>query len=118
MCSKSQYTSKNNCKNNNGTWTAGVWTSTPGTWTAGVWTPATFTAFVWTHGTWTPKNHNTWNGCVMDRGYPASPSNLGGQSGPDTTYNYDTNAVSPDPVDAALVVALSGRAVQLVPAGR
>jgi Flp pilus assembly protein TadG len=99
VCSKSQYTSKNNCKNNGGTWTTGVWTSTPGTWTAGVWTPATFTAFVWTHGTWTAKNHKTtWNGCVMDRGYPASPSNLGGQSGPDATYNFDTNAVSPDPV--------------------
>ena len=97
-CSKAQYTSKNNCRNNGGIWTAGIWTSNPGTWTAGVWTPATFTAFVWTHGTWTAKNHNTWNGCVMDRGYPASPSNLGGQSGPDTTYNYDTNAVSPDPV--------------------
>ena len=97
-CSKAQYTSKNNCRNNGGTWTAGVWTSNPGSWTAATWTPATFTPFVWTHGTWTAKNHNTWNGCVMDRGYPASPSNLGGQSGPDTTYNYDTNSVSPDPV--------------------
>ncbi len=97
VCSKSQYTSKSQCKNNSGTWTIGVWTSTPGTWTAGVWTPASFTAYVWTHGTWTPKNHNTWNGCVMDRGYPASPSNLGGQSGPDTTYSYDENAASPDP---------------------
>jgi Flp pilus assembly protein TadG len=98
VCTKPQYTSKNPCQSNGGTWQAGVWTSTPGTWTAGVWTPATFTAFVWTHGTWTANNHNTWNGCVMDRGYPASPSNLGGQSGPDTTYSYDTNAVSPDPV--------------------
>jgi len=34
----------------------------------------------------------------MDRGYPASPSNLGGLSGPDATYNYDTNALAPDPV--------------------
>ena len=98
VCTKSQYTSKNTCQSNGGTWVAGVWSSTPGTWTAGVWTPATFTAFVWTHGTWTAKNHNTWNGCVTDRGYPASPSKLGGLSGPDTTYNYDTNAVSPDPV--------------------
>jgi len=97
VCSKSQYTSKNQCKNNSGTWTVGVWTSTPGTWTAGVWTPATFTAFSWTPGKWTVKNHNVWNGCVMDRGYPASPSNLGGLSGPDSTYNYDTNGVSPDP---------------------
>jgi len=97
-CSKPQYTSRNQCRNNGGTWTNGQWTSTPGTWTAATWTPATFTPFVWTHGTWTAKNHNIWNGCVMDRGYPMSPSNLGGQSGPDTTYNYDTNSVSPDPV--------------------
>jgi hypothetical protein len=38
----------------------------------------------------------------MDRGYPDSPSSLlvGGvaQSGPDLTYNYDTNADAPDPV--------------------
>jgi hypothetical protein len=36
--------------------------------TPGTWTPATFTPYVWTPGTWTPANHNTWNGCVMDRG--------------------------------------------------
>jgi Flp pilus assembly protein TadG len=46
--------------------------------------------------TWTPANHSTWNGCVMDRGYPDSPSNLGGKSGPDTTNNYDTNVGSAD----------------------
>ena len=97
VCTKPQYTSKNPCQSNGGVWQAGVWTSTPGTWTAGVWTPATFTAFTWTPGKWTVKNHNTWNGCVMDRGYPASPSTLGGLSGPDATYNYDENAVSPDP---------------------
>ncbi len=61
----------------------GIWTSDPGTWT-----PA-----VWNRPTWTPKNHNTWNGCVMDRGYPASPSTLSGLSGPDATNNYDTNVV-------------------------
>jgi hypothetical protein len=42
------------------------------------------------------KNHNTWNGCVMDRGYPTSPSNLSGKSGPDTTNNYDTNVGGTD----------------------
>lgn len=104
VCSKSQYTQKSKCTQNGGTWTAGVWTATPGTWTAGVWTPATFTAFVWTHGTWTPKQHNAtnWNGCVMDRGYPASPNSLSVAgaplSGPDTTYSFDTNANPPDPV--------------------
>jgi hypothetical protein len=38
-------------------------------------------------GLWTPASHSTWNNCVMDRGY---------KSGPDTTYNYDTNVGSPD----------------------
>jgi Flp pilus assembly protein TadG len=50
----------------------------------------------WTPATWTPNDHVTWNGCVMDRGYPQSPSNLGGKSGPDTTNNYDTNVGSTD----------------------
>jgi Flp pilus assembly protein TadG len=36
-------------------------------------------------GTWKPANHNTWNGCVMDRG---------DTSGPDP-QNYDTNVVLP-----------------------
>jgi Flp pilus assembly protein TadG len=39
-CSKSGYSSQSTCQSAGGTWT-------------------------W--GTWTPKNHNTWNGCVMDR---------------------------------------------------
>ncbi len=63
-----------------GVWTAGVWTA-GGTWTAGTWTSG-----VWTKATWTPDNHNTWNGCVVDRG---------NSSGPDTTGNYDTNTVAP-----------------------
>lgn len=48
------------------------------------------------NATWTPSNHNTWNGCVMDRGYPQAASNLGGNSGPDTVNNYDTNVGSAD----------------------
>jgi len=83
------------CQNNHGTWAAGVWT--PGnytwtsagyTWDAGVWTPSTFTAYTFTPWVWTHADHTTWNGCVMDRGTP---------TGPDLTYNYDTNAVLPDP---------------------
>ena len=85
VCSKAQYTSRNNCRNNGGTWTSGVWTSANATWTP------TYTA-------WTHKNHNTWNGCVMDRGYPIAPNTLGGLSGPDATYNFDTNASPTDPV--------------------
>ena len=51
--------------------------------------PATFAAYTWTPGVWTPNAHNTWNGCVMDRGNP---------TGPDTTFNFDTNADAPDPI--------------------
>jgi Flp pilus assembly protein TadG len=39
------------------------------------------------NGTWTPANHNTWNGCVVDRGRA---------NGPDPA-NYDTNVVVPTP---------------------
>ena len=35
--------------------------------------------------TWTGDNHNTWNGCVMDRGNSNGPS----------SNNYDTNATKP-----------------------
>jgi Flp pilus assembly protein TadG len=37
-------------------------------------------------GTWTPANHNTWNGCVTDRGDPSNPD----------PANYDTNVVAPN----------------------
>jgi Flp pilus assembly protein TadG len=90
VCSKSQYTSKSPCQNNGGTWMAGVWTSNPGTWSPATWTPATFTAYIWTPGTWV-ADHSAWHGCVMDRGF---------SSGPDATYNFDTNASPPDPVTA------------------
>jgi Flp pilus assembly protein TadG len=35
--------------------------------------------------TWTGANHNTWNGCVMDRGNSSAPS----------SGNYDTNVTTP-----------------------
>jgi len=73
-CSKSQYTSKTNCTNGGGTWGYGTWAA--GVWTTGVWSAAT----------WTPDNHNTWNGCVEDRGNSSTP---------DTVNNYDTNVSSP-----------------------
>jgi Flp pilus assembly protein TadG len=37
------------------------------------------------NGTWTPANHNTWNGCITDRGNSNAPSG----------NNYDTNVVAP-----------------------
>ncbi len=73
-CSKSQYTSQSSCTSHSATWGYGSWSS--GIWTSGIWTAAT----------WTPKNHSTWNGCVMDRGYSTTP---------DTVNNYDTNSASP-----------------------
>ena len=56
-------------------------------------------------GTWTPKSHSTWNGCVMDRGFPTSPSNLSGNSGPDMTNNYDATVGSPDVTKPASLYA-------------
>ncbi len=37
-------------------------------------------------GIWTPRDHSTWNGCVMDRGRPSGPSPL----------NTDTNVTPPN----------------------
>lgn len=37
------------------------------------------------HGKWTPDNHDTWNGCVVDRGDDAHPDSA----------NYDTNVDEP-----------------------
>jgi len=68
-CSKPQYTSRTFCQSNGGIWAYG-------TWTTGVWAAAT----------WTPDNHNTWTGCVMDRGNSTAP---------DAVNNYDTNAGQP-----------------------
>jgi Flp pilus assembly protein TadG len=45
----------------------------------------------WGNQTCTPKNHNTWNGCITDRGTSSGPS----------SQNYDQNATAPDPSIAA-----------------
>jgi Flp pilus assembly protein TadG len=42
--------------------------------------------------TWTPKNHNTWNGCVTDRGKPGTST--APSPGP-STLNTDTNVTQP-----------------------
>ena len=42
-------------------------------------------------GTWTPANHNTWNGCVVDRGDAGAPS----------PNNYDTNVIAPSSSNSA-----------------
>ncbi len=46
-------------------------------------------------GTWKSKNHNAWNGCVVDRGNSAGPS----------SGDYDTNVVSPSTSIAATLYA-------------
>ena len=117
-CSVGSWSTQSQCTSHSGTWQAGVWTSTPGTWTAGVWTPATFTAYIWTPGTWTPAAHNTWNGCVVDRGYPLAPSNSGW---PERTRHHLQLRHHCRPAGsghAALFLALCGRAVRLLPPGR
>ena len=101
-CSKSQYTTQSTCQSHSGIWTAASCNiSSPtystqsscqaalATWSGGSCnlpgyvTVGSCLAGV---GVWTPANHNTWNGCVMDRGT---------DSGPDTTYNYDVMKSSP-----------------------
>jgi Flp pilus assembly protein TadG len=44
---------------------------------------------------WTPDNHNTWNGCVMDRGDTNGPSSL----------NTDTNVTTPTAGNTATMYA-------------
>lgn len=68
-CSNSKYSTQAQCTNKGATWTTGKWTT-------GAWTST---------ATWTPTAHNTWNGCVVDRGDVTGP-NAG---------NYDTNATTP-----------------------
>jgi Flp pilus assembly protein TadG len=44
-------------------------------------------------GNWQPDNHNTWNGCITDRGRPGNNSQP--SQGP-STLNTDTNVTAPD----------------------
>jgi len=67
-CSKSQYTSKTSCQNNNGTWKQAIWTA---------------------------ENKSNWNGCVYDR-YQKDPNNntitldydVKDDTAPDTTHPW------------------------------
>jgi Flp pilus assembly protein TadG len=84
-CSKSGYTTQSTCVaqhlcSNPSYTSSGSCTSHGGTWAPAVWTAAT-----WHASTWTAANHNTWNGCITDRGDSTGPS----------TGNYDTNATAP-----------------------
>jgi Flp pilus assembly protein TadG len=79
VCSKSSKTTKSTCQ------------SASGTWTTGVWTAATWSGATWTVGVWTPKNHNTWNGCLMDRGIISVTST----TSPGTAADNDQTTVSP-----------------------
>jgi Flp pilus assembly protein TadG len=82
-CSISTHHSQSGCNNAGGTW------RTPAIWTAGgpgVWTDTY---------AWTPANHNTWNGCVVDRGDSTAPS----------ANNYDTNLAAPTTSDTGSLYA-------------
>jgi Flp pilus assembly protein TadG len=108
-CSNPGITSKNTCTGTKACTNASYTSSGSCTSHGYVWGYGTWSTGVWTTATWTPNNHNTWNGCVMDRGYPASPSYLtvsgSNKSGPDTTNNYDTNVLQPDPTISASLYA-------------
>ncbi len=73
-CSKSGYSSKDSCTSH-GTCSKNYSSQSKCVNNGGTWTPAT----------WTSANHNTWNGCVTDRGNSNSPS----------SGNYDTNVEPP-----------------------
>jgi Flp pilus assembly protein TadG len=49
----------------------------------------------WGSGSSTPANHNTWNGCVTDRGNSGAPS----------SGNYDTNVTAPTTTNTATLFA-------------
>ena len=63
------------------------WDANNGTCQGGGWGwNSTETSCQYSGGTWKVKNHNTWNGCVIDRGNSSGPN----------TGDYDTNVVAPD----------------------
>jgi len=64
-------------------WNANNGTCTNSGW--GGWGNSNATTDAACSGTWTHDNHNTWNGCVVDRGNSNAPS----------SGNYDTNVVAP-----------------------
>jgi Flp pilus assembly protein TadG len=68
VCSKPQYTNKNDCQDHNGNWSNQN-----------------------VSGVWTPDNHKTWNGCIMDRGLISTSAN---SSGPGTTAGNDQTNVA------------------------
>ncbi|MBX9828131.1 MAG: pilus assembly protein [Xanthobacteraceae bacterium] len=63
------------------------WDETNGTCSKKDWTVSSRSECLSQNGspTWTPDNHNTWNGCVTDRGNSDAPA----------TGNYDTNVTAP-----------------------
>jgi len=71
------------CQSTHGTWTSGWgW----GSGSCNISGYNTQTSCQNATGTWTATNHNSWNGCVNDRGNDA---------GPDTTNNYDVMNTTP-----------------------
>jgi uncharacterized protein YegL len=61
------------------------WNAANGSCSTGSWWMQTYSSCTSAGKTWVPNNHNTWNGCIVDRG---------GSNAPDPA-NYDTNVVAP-----------------------
>jgi hypothetical protein len=100
-CSKPQYTTKNKCQNNNGTWSN-------------------------VNGVWTAKNHNTWNGCITDRDKdPVATANYDTKNTapttltPGTLFPAEQYATCPEPVMGLSYdwTALTNKINALSPAG-
>ena len=109
VCSKSQYTTRSNCTQHNGTWTAGRWTA----------------------GRLDRRQrgrHGDVDGGRVERGHldAQQPQHLERlRHGPrlsdhaaTRSNNYDTNVAAAGPGHATDVVALRGRAIRLLPASR
>ncbi len=64
------------------------WDSNNGSCSKGGWSASTKSGCLSQNGnpTWTPSNHNTWNGCVVDRGNSSAPS----------SFNTDQNVTGVD----------------------
>jgi Flp pilus assembly protein TadG len=93
-CSVSGYNNRSSCTSHSSCSISGYYSQSTCT-SARTWSGSGWTSGVWSTGAWTPDNHNTWNGCVMDRGNSGGPS----------SSNYDTNVLAPTTSDTASLYA-------------
>jgi Flp pilus assembly protein TadG len=94
-CNRAGYTTQSTCVQHHACTNPAYTTSSTCTSHGGSWNIATWTPGSWSPETWTPDNHNTWNGCVVDRGNSGAPS----------SGNYDTNVTAPTTAITATLYA-------------